>query len=69
MTFFISVCVYLLDLAESLAAFSVKTETESLNIFVFRFGPNPEVKYPNPNLFKKDRTRTSLQPKVLKIVS
>ena len=36
-----------------LAGFDVKSETESLNRFIFGFGPNPEVKYPNPESFKK----------------
>ena len=39
--------------SESVAGFGVKSATESLNRFVFGFGPNPEVKYPNPESFKK----------------
>jgi hypothetical protein len=55
--------------SESEAGFGVKSETESLNRFVFGFGQIPEVKYTNPKSFLKDSTRTWLQPIVIKKVS
>ena len=46
--------------SEYVAGFDVKSETESLNRFIFGFGPNPEVKYPNPESFLK-RTELALR--------